>query len=200
MALRRRYAGHGITSHPPGRYFDQLSDLYAGKLWMVVDVSSSMAGGRLTEAVTGARDLLGQAISESYLAGVISFTESARLELDLTINLQHVDKALGRLRAGGGTDMSYGIRLAHEVLMKRRGERVMAIFSDGETDRNSAVAAAVAARRDGIRIIATLGGAADPGLMREVTGEDEELDVVPDWEVRERIAGMATLLRATWKT
>lgn len=201
MTLRRRYAGHGITNHPPGRYFDELSDLYAGKLLMVMDVSGSMEGRRLNEAVAGARELLGKAVSESYIVGVISFSGRAHMELDLTTDLRAVDRALRRLKVDWtGTRMSTGIGLAHKTLLKRRGERVMAIFSDGEDESpRSVLAAAAAARSDEVRIIATLGGTADPAFMREVTGEGEDLEVVADREVREKIAGMVSLLRPTWR-
>jgi Mg-chelatase subunit ChlD len=198
MRLRRRYTGHGLTTYPPGRYFEQVSDLYAGKLFMVIDVSGSMTGRRLQQAVEGARRLLARAVAESYLVGVISFTSTARLELDLTTDLGAVDRVLSRLRPLGGTDMSWGIRCGHEILGPRRGERVLAIFSDGETDRETALAAARAARHDGIKIIATLGGTADPGFMREVTGDEEEFEVVGDAQIREHIAGLAGRLRPTW--
>ncbi len=201
MILRRRYSGHGLTTYPPGKYFDQVSDLHAGKLIMVIDVSSSMSGKRLTAAVSGARDLLGAALAESYLVGVVSFASSARVAQPLTTDLKAVGHALGGLVASGGTDMSRGIRQAHKLLEELRGERVMAIFSDWETDRRSAIAAAVAARRDGIRIIATIGGTASPEFMREVIGEDEEVDlkVADDSQIRERVAGMASLIRPTWR-
>ena len=201
MKLGRRYAAHGITTHPPGQYFDQLSDLYAGKLLMVMDRSASMKGRRLREAVAGACDLLGQAINESYIVGAVSFSGNARLELDLTTDPRAVERALKRLDIDWtGTMMSQGISLAHRLLLKRRGERVIAIFSDGE-DQNptAALAAAAAARRDEIRIIAALGGSADPRFMREITGEGEDPEVVNDRQVREKIAGMAALLRPTWR-
>jgi Mg-chelatase subunit ChlD len=201
MLLRRRYAGHGLTMYPPGRYFDQLSDLHAGKLVMVMDVSGSMAGLRLSGAVAGARDLLGAALAKSYVVGVVSFSTSATVPQPLTIDLQAIEPALTALTAGGGTDMSEGIRRAHQLLRELRGERVMAIFSDGQTDRGSAIAAAMAARRDGIRIIAALGGTADPGFMRDVVGEDEDVDleVAVDSQIRERVAGLASLIRPTWR-
>jgi Mg-chelatase subunit ChlD len=197
--LRTRYAAHGLTTYPPGQFFDQLSELYVGKLFMVIDVSGSMEGARLKAAVAGARDLLSKAVSESYEVGVITFDDRAKLELGLTMDLRAVDRALARLGVRGGTDMSRGIELAHRILRERRGERVMAIFSDGETDRRSALAAAEAARRDDIRIIATLGGTAQSEFMRQVAPDSEDLEVVPDSEVQERIAGMAALLPPTGK-
>jgi len=189
-----------VTSYPPGRYFSEVSDLYTGKLLMVVDVSGSMEGERMSAAIGGSGELLSQALTDSYAVGLVAFSGSASLELDLTTELRAVERALSRLRIRwSGTDMSEGIKLAHRVLRTRRGERVMAIFSDGETDRPTAIAAALAARADGIRIIAALGGDADPSFMRQVTGDDDEpLQVVPDSQVQAEIAGLAAKVPPTW--
>jgi Mg-chelatase subunit ChlD len=199
IGLRTRYVGHGITTYPTGTHFSDVSDLYTGKLFMVIDVSGSMSGHRLQEARAGALELLGHAVTESYLVGVIAFTTSAFVKLDLTTDLGRVRTALDGLLAGGGTDMSRGIALAHQVLRDRRGERVMAIFSDGGTDRQSALAAAMAARRDGIRIVATLGGTADPAFMETIVSDGEPVQRVEDTEVRSQIAGLASSLRPTWE-
>lgn len=196
--LRRKYVGHGLTSYPPGRYFDGVTDLYTGKLFMVIDISYSMEGNRLAQAKEGALELLRQAVGEGYRAGVISFAQTARLDLPLTTDLEEVARVLRSLGLGGGTDMSRGIHMAHENLREMRGERAMAIFSDGETDRQSALAAARAARADGIRIIASLGGTADKAFMEQIVSEGETVEVVDDSHVREQIAGLAASLRPTW--
>lgn len=198
MRLRRFHA-HGITTFPPGARFAEVSDSMSGKLFFVVDVSLSMEGARLRGAVRGARDLLHHALDESYLVGVIAFNDSARVVQDLTDDGRPVDRALSRLRARSGTDLAKGIALGHRLLAERRGERVLALFTDGETDRAAALRAARAARRDGIKIIATIGGTADQAFMNKVVSEGTDVVSSPDDKVEQQIVRLGRFIGPTYR-
>ena len=166
---------------------------------MVLDNSWSMEGQRIRDATAGARDLLAIALTDSYLVGLVTFCQRARTVLELTTDLREVDRALENVTLDGGTDMSTGIELAHQTLKQRRGERVMAIFSDGETNRSKAIRAADAAKRDDIRIIGAPGGDADPRLMREIVSGEQSVERVKDRDVRETISGLARSIQPTWQ-
>lgn len=196
--LRTVLKGHFMTKYPPGKHFDALSDLYTGKLLMVVDVSSSMTPGLMKEATGGARQLLAAAVEESYTAGVVSFSSTAQIVLSLTTDLKKVDRSLNRLKGYGGTDMSQGIKLAHQILGPRRGERVMAIFSDGATNRESALQAAQAAKDDDILILASLTGSADTNLMSEIVSDGQTVNLVDPGQIKSDIAGLTASLRSNW--
>ena len=196
--LRRRHALFGVTTYPPGSYFEQVVDLYTGKILFVVDVSGSMEGRRLAEARVGALKLLTTAVRMGYVAGVIHFAGAARLALAPTTDLKRIERTIKNLEVEWtGTNLSKGIALGHDRLRSLRGDRVLALFTDGETNRRSAIRAAEAARADGIRVICEFGGTADPRLMKALADSDGWSDrrAARDGDVAARIGALVKELR-----
>jgi len=172
----------------------------AGHIYFVIDVSLSMQGKRLRGATAGAKQLLHEAIRRNYTAGVIAFSGTGRIVCDLTQDVRTIDRALARLQVDEtGTDMRTGIKVGHQNLRKRSGDRVLAIFSDGETRHpRGARWAADDAKRDGIRIITEFGGSADTRLMKKIASGPQLADDVrrpaKDDEIADRIGGLVQLL------
>src|SRR5262249_9730345 len=111
-------------------------------------------------------------------------------------------KALNRARADGGTDLSPALRLGTEQLAGLTGDRVLAIFSDGELGRvKAALAAARDARAHGIRIVVRgLGANAATALSRIATDPDDDPLIPSSGAIEAGLASMARYLTIRRKT
>ncbi|WP_341720347.1 VWA domain-containing protein [Micromonospora sp. FIMYZ51] len=103
-----------------------------------VDVSYSMTGEKLDDAIVAIRELYAQ-LRESDVLGIIVFNEQARTLLRATRKADLSDDRLGQLLAGlcaaGGTDLNLGLSFAFDEIERHSAagtvNRVY-LFSDGD--------------------------------------------------------------------
>ena len=199
LALLREVAGPGpgIRRHIPPALF--LVGLAAALLAMarpelllatpseqasvmlVLDVSGSMAATDLQPtrmaAATQAASSLIESLPDGAQVGVVSFSQAASLAAPLSSNPGESERALGRLRANGGTAVGEGLNLALDELSQRpsdsqgnRAPAVVVLLSDGESNAGRpAASVAERARSEGVRVDTV--GIGQRGVTTQVGGQ-----------------------------
>jgi uncharacterized protein (DUF58 family) len=158
--IRRRYDAVGVTQSPAGRHLAVLQAPYRGKVLLCIDVSGSMAaldGGqtnRLQRAVAGAKRFVTEAVAANYHVGLVLWNHGIVCSVPLAGKPDSVLRALGAATISGGNDLTPTLRLGIRELGHETGDRVMAIFGDGDVGPlPQVVEAARQAAELGIRII-----------------------------------------------
>lgn len=145
---------------------------------LVVDVSGSMSGSKLREAVAACCefvDILEEAGVGDRVA-LVPFGSTARAAAVLGTGAEDVRKAARKLSLAGGTNMASGLKVGWNTLAKQQGRRVLVVLTDGEPD---SVSAALAQRDKIVRadgeIIARGVSGADQGFLRKLDSGSELL-------------------------
>src|SRR5262249_49167985 len=144
------------------------------RVYLLIDVSSSMAGFPLIEAQTAAREFLDRCDFTLMEVGLISFSDQVTLQTEATDNVRKVQAAIGRLEADGTTNLTDALELAIERLAATDRVRYIVILTDGYPDAaESAVEQAKAAQVSGIEIVAIGMGDADRDYLRRLASTEE---------------------------
>jgi molecular chaperone DnaK (HSP70)/uncharacterized protein YegL len=144
------------------------------KIFLLIDVSSSMAGEPLVEAQEAARAFLDRCDFTHTEVGLVSFSDQVELQADATDNARRVLAAINRLVADGTTDLTDAIALARSHLIELDRTRYIVLLTDGYPDApESAVEEADAAKRDGVEIVAIGTGDADLDYLRRLSSTEE---------------------------
>lgn len=142
-------------------------------IYLLIDVSSSMAGPPLEEAQAAAREFLEKCDFTRMEVGLISFSDQVQLEAEATNNSRKVTAAISRLEASGTTNLTDALELAHVKLLLSGRRKYVVVLTDGYPDSTeSAVRQAAASREAGIEIIAIGIGAADLTYLRRLASTD----------------------------
>jgi Mg-chelatase subunit ChlD len=196
--IRRSFDAVGVTQHKPGRHLAALQEPHLGKVILCIDVSGSMHGSPLREAVRGAREFVSQAVTARYRVGLILWHSSIALTVPVSADPKQVYAALDRASSGGGNDVTPTLRAGITALGNLTGDRVLAVFGDGDIGPvQPAVSAAREAAALGIRIIVRgLGSHATAALSKIATEGIESSEITGNTGIATGIAAMASALRA----
>ncbi|WP_326561238.1 vWA domain-containing protein [Micromonospora sp. NBC_01796] len=203
--IRRSYTGVGLTQYRPGRHLKALQEPHLGTVILCIDVSGSMGmidGGRtrLAHAVAGAERFIADAVAHHYRVGLVLWNHEVHQFVPVAQGESAVRSALQSAPISGGNNIEPTLSLGIRELGPLRGDRVLAIFGDGDIGPSEpAVARSREAAALGIRIIVRgLGehSAAQLNLIAtEGTDEGGTAAVVRDAADLERgIASMALSL------
>jgi Ca-activated chloride channel family protein len=115
--------------------------------------------------------------------GLVVFASKPHIMSIVSHDAPALTRAIGRLEAGGTTDLGGGLDVAGKVLDGAPGERWVLLFSDGKPEgmgidgdpEVAALNAAMRLRHDDIRIVAIGTGLADDMLLAQVTGRPENV-------------------------
>jgi molecular chaperone DnaK len=144
------------------------------RVYLLIDVSSSMAGPPLEEAQAAARAFLDRCDFTGTEVGLISFSDQVTLQAEATDNARRVHAAIARLVADGTTNLTEALELAHARLQARDRTRYLVILTDGYPDAaESAIWEAALCREDGIQIVAIGIGEADRDYLRRLASTEE---------------------------
>src|SRR5262245_17648756 len=77
--------------------------------WLLMDCSTSMAGGKMDQAKRGALEFTQDAVKRGYKVGVIAFANAARRVCDFTMRADVLDRAVSPLVAEGSTNLAGGL-------------------------------------------------------------------------------------------
>lgn len=144
------------------------------RIYLLIDVSSSMAGPPLIEAQAAARAFLDRCDFTSAEVGLIAFSDEVSLQAEATDNARRLQAAIDRLEADGTTNLSDALKLAREKLSARDRARYVVILTDGYPDTpGETVEVASEARAEGIQIVAIGMGDADRAYLRRLANTDE---------------------------
>ncbi len=153
-------------------------------IYLLIDVSSSMAGPPLEEAQAAARAFLEKCDFTRAEVGLISFSNQVTLEAEATDNPRRVQAGIGRLEADGTTNLTDALELAHVKLTLSARRKYVVLLTDGYPDApESAVQQAVQSREAGIEIIAIGTGDADRDYLRRLASTDEGSIFAPSGEL-----------------
>jgi Mg-chelatase subunit ChlD len=142
-------------------------------VYLLIDISASMAGQPLLEAQSAARAFLERCDFTSTFVGLISFSDQVTLQAEATDHVRKVQAAISRLEAEGSTNLTEALELARERIGRLDRTRYVVILTDGYPDApESAVEQAEVARGDGIEIVAIGTGAADVEYLRRLSSTE----------------------------
>jgi len=144
------------------------------RIYLLIDVSASMAGNPLAEAQSAARAFLDRCDFTATEVGLISFSDEVTLQAEATDNPRRVQAAIARLEADGTTNLSDALGLARARLNRLDRTRYVVLLTDGYPDAaESAVEQAALARGEGIEIVAIGIGDADLSYLRRLASTEE---------------------------
>jgi Mg-chelatase subunit ChlD len=200
--LRRSFSAAGLTQVPPGRQLAALQSRYGGGTVMLcLDVSGSMDGRPILEAVRGAKIFVAEAVEARYKVGVLLWNQDVVALAEPTEDGRAARKLLDRTKnASGGTSLIRPLERCHQILdqFKGRGQdRVVAVFGDGDLGPRERVLAKVAQMKaEDIRFVTRGLGSVAAQQFAEVAGHEPDVAVAGVDDLAEGIAGMAASLKS----
>jgi molecular chaperone DnaK (HSP70) len=144
------------------------------RVFLLIDVSSSMTGQPLVEAQTAAREFLSKCDLTTMEVGLISFSTLVALQSAATSNLRRLHAAVHRLEAEGSTNLTDALEMARGQLVASDRKRYVVLLTDGYPDAaESALEQAQSARDQGIEIVAIGTGDADRDYLRRLASSEQ---------------------------
>ncbi|BDA65953.1 von Willebrand factor, type A [Calothrix sp. PCC 7716] len=138
---------------------------------LLIDASSSMSDGKLTEVKTAASKFVERRNLNQDKLAVVSFGLEIKTATPLTDNANTLNSALTSLSEAGGTPMAQGIDAAIAELQSTRLRRNIVLFTDGVPDSTTlALLSAQSARSQRINLIAVATGDANTNYLAQLTG------------------------------
>ena len=146
--IRRPFTAAGLTQIPPGPHVGILRKRHAGGVVMLcIDVSGSMDGKPIREAVRGAKQFVAEAVEARYEVGVMLWNtkvqDLAQPASDGAAGMKLLERTSS---AAGGNDLIGPLDRCHRILDKfaDASDRVVALFGDGDLTPKGPVLAKVA--------------------------------------------------------
>lgn len=201
--IRRSFSSAGLTRVPPGRHLRALQDRFGGGTVMLcIDVSGSMDGKPIREAVRGAVTFVDEAVESCYRVGVLLWNTDVAALAEPTEDGATARKLLGQTKSAyGGTSLLRPLERCHQILDTFKGkgqDRVVAIFGDGDLGPRERVLAKVAQMKaEDIRFVTRgLGSTAAQEFAAVSSEEQPSVEVRDVDELASGIAAMAASLKS----
>jgi hypothetical protein len=197
---RKSFDSYGLTQHKPGPHLSKIQELASGWVVLCIDISGSMYGSPIEQACAGARRFLSEAAQNGYRVALLEWHHDVGGYHGFDTGLAKIDAILARgLVASGGNDIVPTLTLCEQQMADLRGDRVVAIFGDGDLGSpTSAQTKAASLQQKGIRILTLgLGEGSATALNVISTEELERPRVVDAAALADGIAGLAGALRRT---
>ncbi len=193
--IRREFTAAGLTQYPTGQALRALQDRFGGSVVLCLDVSGSMYGTRLEQAVRGSERFVAEALDAHYEVGIILWHHGIVDLTDFRRGARKLERFLRRADAGGGNDIVPTLDLAEQMLDGRSGDLVVAIFGDGDLgDPHRARVRAAELQEKNIRILTCGLGDASAESLAEISTESREAprSAATQDDLPDAIAGMAS--------
>jgi len=140
---------------------------------LLIDTSSSMIDGKLTEVKTAATRFIQRRNLDQDQLAVVSFGLEVNTVTPLTNNVTTLENAITSLSENGGTPMAEGIDAAVAELQSTNLQPNILLFTDGiANDPDLAYNSAQVARNEKINLIAVATGDADINYLTQLTGDE----------------------------
>ena len=154
---------------PQGRPTSVRFERQRAYVYLVIDTSGSMAGGKLEQAKKGVMDFAKDAFRKEYAVGLVSFNTTAQHVCEPTYDVGLLKEKLRGMHAMGSTNMAQAVKMAHDHLRRLDNTRVIVIATDGLPDNaQDALREGTRAKADRIDIIAIGTDDADQGFLRRL--------------------------------
>jgi uncharacterized protein with von Willebrand factor type A (vWA) domain len=199
--IRRSFTSPGLTQIPPGRHIGALRSRYEGGVVMLcIDVSGSMSGKPIHEALRGAEQFVAEAVEARYKVGVMLWNTGVVDLEEPTADGKKAMKLLSRTSgASGGTRLIGPLERCHEILdhFKDAPDRVVALFGDGDIPPKDQVLKKVAQmKHEDIRFVTRGLGRRAAAEFGEISSEEPASAVIDDVEkLADGIVTMAASLK-----
>jgi hypothetical protein len=142
--IRRAFTAAGLTQIPPGSCLHALQSRFGGTVMLCIDVSGSMHGAPVLEAVRGARQFVAEAVAAHYSVGVMLWNTDVVALAEPSADGSAASQLLGTVTgAYGGNNLLPPLNRCHQILDGYSGDRVVAIFGDGDLTPKGPVLAKV---------------------------------------------------------
>jgi Mg-chelatase subunit ChlD len=200
---RRSFDAPGLTQYPIGRHLDAVQARFGGSVVLCLDVSGSMSGSPLMQAVHGCHRFVDEALRDHYEVAVLLWDHGVVDYTILTRDRAQLGASLDSASIHGGTNVVPALFRAHDLLGGRKGDRVVAIFGDGDLgDTMGARTKADAMQADEIRILTCGLGLASAESLDVISTETAGAGprVAHPEAISDSIAGMASGLRRKGRT
>ena len=198
--VRRNFDGLGVTQYPVGAHRKAIAAHFGGRALLCIDVSGSMSGARLREAIAGGNDFLTEAVEAGYRCGLVLWDDHVVAHLSTDTPLALVKARLLIATSRGGTLLAPTVQPRIDELGELTGDRVVCVFSDGGIgDPGPTATLAARARALGIRfVVRGLGSTVGPGLatVLKPDGDTAEHVISDVGDMRRGIASMVADLRS----
>lgn len=130
--VRNNFDGIGLTQSPPGRYLEVMQQQYGGTVLLCIDVSGSMRGEPLRQAILGGEQFLNEAVDAHYKCGLVLWSHVVSRYVTPDTPLEEVLDALRSARSSGGNHLVPTLLVAKELFTPLHGDRVLCVFGDGD--------------------------------------------------------------------
>ena len=196
--IRRSFTAAGLTQIPPGPQLSALQGRFGGTVMLCIDVSASMNGRPILEAVRGAKEFVAEAVAAHYSVGVMlwntTVVDLAEPTADGVAALRLLEPVNG---AYGGNDLIGPLQHCHQILDEFTGDRVVALFGDGDlTPKDQVLAKVAQMKSENIRFVTRGLGALAAREFGEISSEEASTSEVHHVEdLAAGIAGMAASLK-----
>jgi uncharacterized protein (DUF58 family) len=196
--IRRSFTAPGLTQIPPGPHLPDLQARFGGTVMLCIDVSGSMAGTPIAEAVRGATEFVSEAVAAHYKVGVMLWNTDVVGLAEPTPDGAAASRLLAAVDgAAGGNYLIEPLRACHQILDRFTGDRVVALFGDGDLTPKAEVLVKVAQMKaENIRFVTRGLGPAAAREFGEISSEEPstaEVERIED--LAAGIAGMAASLK-----
>lgn len=191
---RKTFSSDGVTEYPVGTNLERLSFRFGGAVILALDVSGSMSGERTTKAVAGCARFIDEAVEAGYRVGLVLWNHEIAAFIPPLVNPKDARSLLREASSyTGGTNVLPCLELAHRQLLAiDAGDRVLAIFGDGDLgNRSSAEAKAAEMTRDDIRILTCGLGEESARELAAISTETSAPRAATEENLAETIASMA---------
>lgn len=195
---RKKFGSVGLTQVPTGPYLASLQRRHSGAVMLMIDVSGSMNGSPIRQAVVGAKAFVREAIEARYDVGVMLWNTTVVAMAEPTREGVGAQALLDKTSsASGGNALDQPLAVCHEVLNQFSGDRVCALFGDGDLTPKALVLEKVSVMKaDNIRFVTRGLGTDAAREFAEISDEDpSSVEVESVNELASSIAGMAASLK-----
>jgi uncharacterized protein with von Willebrand factor type A (vWA) domain len=197
---RRVFSDTGLTQVPPGPHLAKLqSRIGGGAVVLMIDVSGSMDGTPILEAVRGAKQFVAEAVEARYKVSVMLWNTVIVAVTRLSDDETDAIALLNRTHSAyGGNALDGPLFESHTMLNEYDGDRVVALFGDGDLTPKDRVLEKVAVmKRDNIRFVTRGLGSYAATEFGQISDEDPQTARVETVaQLADGIASMASSLKA----
>jgi Mg-chelatase subunit ChlD len=199
--IRRSFTAAGLTQIPPGPHIGALQNRYGGGVVMLcIDVSGSMDGRPIREAVRGAKEFVTEATEARYKVGVMLWNTQVTGLAEPAADGRGAMKLLDRTHsAAGGNNLIGPLDRCHQILdqFKDAPDRVVALFGDGDLTPKVPVLRKVAQMKaENIRFVTRGLGRQAAAEFGEISSEEPSSAAIDDVaKLADGIAAMAASLK-----
>jgi uncharacterized protein (DUF58 family) len=175
-----------------------LQGRFGGTVMLCIDVSGSMHGAPIREAVRGAGDFVAEALAAHYNVGVMLWNHRVEAVCEPTADGSDARALLAAVTgARGNNNLLIALVHCHQILDRFTGDRVVALFGDGDLTPKPDVLVKVAQMKsENIRFVTRGLGVFAAQEFGEISDEEPSssaIDSVAD--LADSIADMAASLR-----